>query len=117
VCALGPLFTNASRCFDYLAGVRRRQCNGCDLSLPRGIFQVPSAFGVCALHYRQLGWCSFRLSHRRYGLLSEALNSLPDALGRRLPVGKLGAGFAPARPFQISTSRLLSGPIRLPMCP
>src|ERR1017187_5777706 len=85
---------------DDFAGAKRRQSNGFDFSLECGIFEGASRFCFRALRlgYRQLRWRGFRVgrvnfrlrSGRCCRLLSEALKRLPDALGRRLPIGKLG---------------------------
>ena len=96
---LGPRAANVGYGFDCFAGVRRRQCDGFDFPLERGIFQGASGPSVCVLglRYRQFDRCSLRLNrvegslrNRRCGLFSEALNRLPDTFGRRFPIGKLG---------------------------
>src|SRR5260370_16252290 len=76
----------------------RRQCDGFDFPLERGIFQGASGPSVCVLglRYRQFDRCSLRLNrverslrNRRGGLFPEALKRFPDALSGRLSVGQL----------------------------
>jgi hypothetical protein len=94
----------------------RRQSDGFDVSLDRGIFG-PTRFRLCKLRlrYRQLGWYSFRcvegsLRKRRCALFSKALKRFPDTLRCRLPVGKLGDRFHASEAVPDLDQPLVVGP-------
>jgi hypothetical protein len=108
--ALGLLCARVAAGFGACGGDLWRQRDGFNPSLERDICQGPGGFRFhllglgyhlgldhYGLGYRELGRDGFHFERfnlrlnggRGRGLLSEALQRFPDALGRRLPVGEL----------------------------